>query len=120
MQTGSPIIAPKTGGQTRQVVDHRDGSENGVALEIDFQTLVGSQNVPYIYEDYATIDSITEAMWKIYQLSPDERVQLSNKVREYAFSEFGFQDTVDKWHETLLETIENWQKRYKRYTITTL
>ncbi|HCT53552.1 MAG TPA: hypothetical protein DF712_13950, partial [Balneola sp.] len=50
MMAGTPIIAPKTGGLTRQVVDHRDGSENGVALDIDVKTLVGSQQVPYIYE----------------------------------------------------------------------
>ena len=53
MMTGTPIIASKTGGLTRQVVNHRDGTENGVALDIVSQTLVGSQNVPYIYEDYA-------------------------------------------------------------------
>jgi glycosyltransferase involved in cell wall biosynthesis len=39
MMTGTPIIAPKTGGLTRQVVDHRDGTHNGVALDIDFKTL---------------------------------------------------------------------------------
>ena len=120
MQTGTPIIAPKTGGQTRQVVDHRDGSENGVALNIDFQSLVGSQNVPYIYEDYASIGSISDAMWKMYSLTPDEKVKMSKKVKDYAFSEFGFQKTVDLWHETLLETLENWEKRYNRYSVTTL
>jgi glycosyltransferase involved in cell wall biosynthesis len=52
MNAGIPIIAAKTGGMTRQVVDHRDGSHNGVALDIDIKTLVGSQGVPYIYEDY--------------------------------------------------------------------
>ena len=48
MQCGKPIIAVKTGGLTRQVVDHRDGSENGIALPVEFQTCVGSQIVPYI------------------------------------------------------------------------
>ena len=43
MQTGTPIIAVKTGGLTRQVVDHRDGKENGVALDVVNQSLVGSQ-----------------------------------------------------------------------------
>ena len=54
MMTATPIIAPKTGGQTRQVVDHRDESENGFALPIELQSLVGSQTVPYIFEDYTT------------------------------------------------------------------
>ena len=61
MKCGNPIIAVKTGGLTRQVVDHRDGSENGVALDVEFKTLVGSQGVPFIYEDYATIDKTSVA-----------------------------------------------------------
>ena len=44
MQCGNPIIAIKTGGLTRQVVDHRDGSENGFALDPDCRSLVGSQH----------------------------------------------------------------------------
>ena len=50
MQAGTPIIAQKTGGLTRQVEDYRDGSHNGIALDVEFRTLVGSQQVPYIYE----------------------------------------------------------------------
>ena len=55
MQCGNPIIAGKTGGLTRQVVDHRDGTHNGVALDIVNKTMVGSQGVPYIYEDYVSV-----------------------------------------------------------------
>ena len=36
MQAGTPIIAVKTGGLTRQVVDHRDNTENGVAVDVEF------------------------------------------------------------------------------------
>ena len=38
------------------LVDHRDGKENGVALDVVNQTLVGSQHVPYIFEDYCSVD----------------------------------------------------------------
>ena len=41
MNAGLPVIASKTGGLTRQVVDYRDGTHNGVALDIDMRTLVG-------------------------------------------------------------------------------
>jgi len=114
MQTGTPIIALKTGGLTRQVVDHRDGSENGVALNVDLTSLVGSQTVPYIYEDYCTWNSISSAITKMYLLSPQEREELSKKVEAYALEEFAYQDTVDRWHETLSDLIENWKERYDR------
>ena len=61
MQTGNPIIALKTGGLTRQVVDHRDGSENGFALEPDVRNLVGSQMVPFIYEDHVNNHNVSQS-----------------------------------------------------------
>ena len=73
MQCGRPIIGATTGGLTRQVIDHRDGSENGVALRIESRTLVGSQVVPYIYEDYVSNETTASAIEKLYRLSPDEK-----------------------------------------------
>ena len=63
MQTGTPIIAVQTGGLTRQVVDHRDQSENGIALPVEMRTLVGSQIVPYIYEDYVSNPTVANAIF---------------------------------------------------------
>ena len=116
MMTGTPIIAAKTGGLTRQVVDHRDGSENGVALDIDIRTMVGSQTVPYIYEDYVKSENVAEAIYKLYKLSEEEKIALSDKVYKYATEEFSYQKMIDSWHESLIDVYENWQKRYKRFT----
>jgi len=118
MQTGTPIIAQKTGGLTRQVVDHRDGSENGVAIDPDVRTLVGSQMVPYIYEDHVSDKSIMDALWKLYSLSDDEYDKLSKKVENYALSEFDLNDTIKIWHKTLSDTISNWKKQYDFVRIT--
>jgi len=109
MQCGNPIIALKTGGLTRQVVDYRDGSENGVALDVEFQSLVGSQGVPYIYEDYCSHEAASAAIMKLYDMSPEERKTLGLKSRSYVLSEFGLQGTIDKWHDSLLELVEVWK-----------
>ena len=114
MQAGTPIIAAKTGGLTRQVVDHRDGSENGVALDIDLKTLVGSQSVPYIYEDYCSNESVANAIMKMYEKTPEEKEQLSQKVIDYVDSEFSYQKTIDLWNDTLNDTLENWKSKYQR------
>ena len=119
MQTGTPIIALKTGGLTRQVVDHRDGSENGVALPVEYRSLVGSQTVPYIFEDYCSTDTVANALLKMYELSPHEKEELSIKVRDYANSEFPFHRTVDAWHNTLNNLIDNWKdEKENRWTLT--
>tara|TARA_B100000900_G_scaffold381351_1_gene367722 strand:- start:3361 stop:4623 length:1263 start_codon:yes stop_codon:yes gene_type:complete len=121
MMTGTPIIATKTGGLTRQVVDHRDGSHNGVALEVDTKSLVGSQLVPYIYEDYANCENVALGIRKLYDASKnkEEYRVLCEKVRAYANSEFGYQKTIDLWHKSMIDTIKEFKdkKRWNRVTI---
>ena len=114
MMTGTPIIAPTTGGLTRQVVDHVDGSENGVALPIEFQTLVGSQGVPYIYEDYVSNDTAANALMKIYNQTPEQKSKLKEKVLKYSKENFDLQKTVDLWHESMIDSIEKF-KNYKSW-----
>lgn len=118
MQTGTPIIAPMTGGQTRQVVNAYTGEENGVALPIEMQTLVGSQTVPYIFEDMVSNETISKAMMKMYDAGPDGRRKLGQKAKEYALTEFGYDKVVDLWHTTMLETILTWKHSRKNYSLT--
>ena len=120
MQAGTPIIAQKTGGLTRQVVDHRDGSENGVALDVEFRTLVGSQSVPYIYEDYTSTDTVSKGIMKIFEMSESDRDKLSEKVVNYVHSEFNYEKMIDAWDESLTLKIENWKDTYKRYVVDTI
>ena len=111
MTVGKPIIALKTGGLTRQVVDHRDGSENGVALPVELRALVGSQQVPYIYEDYVTSETVSEAILKLYEMGPEGRKVLGEKARNYALSEFSSEATIDAWHNTLNKLIDDWKEK---------
>ena len=120
MQTGTPIIALKTGGMTRQVVDYRDGSENGVALPVELQSLVGSQTVPYIYEDYVSPETVADALMKMYDMGDEDRHKLGQKSREYVLSDFSHETTIDLWHETLSSTIEKWNKDYKSWECNTI
>lgn len=109
MMCGKPIIALKTGGLTRQVIDHRDGSENGVALPVEMRSLVGSQQVPYIYEDYVTTETTANAILKLYEMGPTERARLGKKSRDYVMSEFSYQKTIDEWDRTLLNLVDNFK-----------
>jgi glycosyltransferase involved in cell wall biosynthesis len=118
MQCGKPIIALKTGGLTRQVVDHRDGSENGVSLPVEFQSMVGSQQVPYIFEDYCSAETTANAIMKLYEMSPEDRESLGNKARQYALSEFSLQRTIDDWDSTLTDLVNNWKSNKSTWSIT--
>ena len=117
MMTGTPIIAPKTGGLTRQVVDYRDGTHNGVALDIDLKTLVGSQSVPFIYEDYVLNENFANAMMILYNKTPEEKELLSNKVKNYADSEFSHEKTIDMWHDTMIKCINDFKSKKINWSI---
>lgn len=117
MTVGNPIVAIQTGGLTRQVVDHRDGSENGVALPVEMRTLVGSQQVPYIYEDYVSVETTANAYLKLYEMGPDERRRIGEKAKSYAEHEFGYQKTIDAWDRTLGDLIANWRNDRKNWEL---
>jgi len=116
MKVGNPIIAIKTGGLTRQVVDHRDGTENGIALDVEMKSMVGSQMVPYIYEDYVSTDTVAKALYDMYTMGQEKRKMLGDKARKYVESEFAMQDTIDEWHRTLWDLTENY-KHDGKYSI---
>jgi glycosyltransferase involved in cell wall biosynthesis len=117
MNAGVPIIAAKTGGLTRQVVDHRDGSHNGVALDIDLRTMVGSQTVPYIYEDYVKNENVANAMMSLYSLSDLDKLKLRQKVHDYARTEFSFDNTINSWHETASNLVNSWKQGRRSFTV---
>jgi glycosyltransferase involved in cell wall biosynthesis len=124
MQCGNPIIAPRTGGLTRQVVDHRDQSENGIALPIEVRSLVGSQLVPYIYEDYVSNSTTTKAIFDLYKMGPEARRELGEKARQYAVSEFSLSNVIQQWDESLWDLSERWNSSkdsiYQPYSVRTL
>jgi len=120
MQVGTPIIALKTGGMSRQVVDHRDGTENGIALPVELQSLVGSQTVPYIYEDYVSSETVADALMRMYEMGEEERESLGKKARDYVLSEFAPQKTIDLWHETMTNSINDFNENYKSWKLNTI
>lgn len=124
MKCGTPIVALTTGGLTRQVIDHRDNSENGVALPVELRSLVGSQVVPYIYEDYVSNETTSNGLLKLFDMGADERKKLGLKAREYVNSEFNIDKTVSEWHRTMCDIIYRWNNDrnsvYEPWEIVTL
>ena len=104
------------------MVDHRDGTENGYALPIEFQTMVGNQMIPYILEDYTSIDTITEKIMNMYatRQNPRQYQKLCDKVKSYADFEFNYEKRIDQWDNLIEHTIQTWKTRYNRYKMEVL
>ncbi len=120
MMTATPIIALKTGGMTRQVVDHRDGSHNGIGLDPDVRSLVGSQLVPYIFEDFVSHETFAKALTEMYEYGPEKRAQLGMKALEYSREEFSMDRLIKSWDETLSKTFEKWESNRRQWSVTSL
>ena len=112
MYCGKPIVAIKTGGLTRQVIDWETGEEYGVPMEPDVKCLVGSQLVPYIYEDFVSHETRANAIWKMYEWGPEKRAAVGARAREYALKEFSMNRLVGEWDRTLWKTLEEWPSRH--------
>jgi glycosyltransferase involved in cell wall biosynthesis len=121
LQCGKPILALKTGGLTRQVVDHRNGKEMGVAINPVTRKLVGSQMVPYIYEDFAAQEDVAAGLMKIYKMTPEEKLSLKENILDYVQSEFVYDKMIEDWDNTLSATIEKWRSnRPKKWELISL
>lgn len=113
---GTPAVTIKTGGLTRQVEDHIDGTNYGVALEPDVRNCVGNEMVPYIYEDFVSNKTFTDAIMKMYEMGPDSRRDLGVKCRAHAERDYRIDSLVETWDTTIQETVKNWRSRYEPWT----
>ncbi len=112
---GKPVISIKTGGLTRQVEDHITGEQYGVALDVEVRSLVGNQLVPYIYEDFVSHKSVSDAFMKMYELGPEGRELLGQKAMAHAHRDYDLNDVIKKWDETLMGCIQGWKNTHKRW-----
>ncbi len=121
LMVGKPIIALKTGGMTRQVVDYRDGTEHGVVIDPACRVLVGSQMVPYIFDDHFKHEDLSAAFQKVYSMSPEEKEVLAKKNIAYAEHEFGYEKMISEWDRTLDKVIKDFKSSPpKRWTCSKL
>ena len=120
MYTGKPIIAIMTGGLSRQVKNPYTGEEYGVAMPVEIQSIIGTQNVPYIYEDHISHKTLADAFMKMFEFGPEKRKEIGLRAREFALREYSISNLSTKWDITLENTIENWKKKNnkKPYTVT--
>lgn len=120
LNCGTPIIVPRTGGLQEQVTDGKDVF--GVCIEPAAQYIIGSQEVPYIYEDKVSGADFKQALFKIYSMPRADRKKLGLKGREHALKNYGFADYQSKWVDLMTKVYEekgSWETRkgYKRWVL---
>lgn len=117
MMCGKPIIAIKTGGLTRQVEDLETGEQFGIGMNPDASSLVGNQLVPYIYEDYVTHETLTNAFMQMYEWGPEKRKQVGLRALEHARKDYDMNNVIKAWDDSLTKLIDTWKDSHKPWEI---
>ena len=120
LSCGTPIIATMTGGLQEQVTDGEEWF--GIGLEPSSKAVIGSQQVPYIYEDRVSKEDFISALHEIYNMSKEERKELGKKGIEHVRKNYNFEDFQTKWVELMdgiYERHGSWDSRkgYKSWGI---
>jgi len=108
----TPIIVNMTGGLQEQVTDGKEWF--GVGIEPSSKAVIGSQEIPWIYEDRINEDDFVNALLKIYNMTAEERAELGRKGREHVLKNYGFETFSKQWVDTMDFAVENfgsWSNR---------
>lgn len=139
---GTPIIVTMTGGLQEQVTPIKKVTKNmmlkrnkekdsvtvyehGIGLEPSSKSIIGSQEVPFIYEDRLSGESVSDAILKMYEMGPARRAELGEAGRAHVEKNYGFDKYSKKWEKILLDTHKqfgSWETRkgYKSWELITL
>jgi glycosyltransferase involved in cell wall biosynthesis len=118
LSCGTPIIATMTGGLQEQVTDGKNFF--GIGLEPASKAIIGSQGIPWIYEDRLNGKDVTDAMQKMVEMSEEERAELGRLGREHVMKNYNFKDFEKSWTDFVSEIVKengSWddRKNYKSW-----
>jgi len=108
----TPIIVTMTGGLQEQVTDGEEWF--GIGIEPCSKAIIGSQEIPWIYEDRINGEKVVDAMEKIYNMSKEEREKLGQKGRHHVITNYNRQKIMKKWDDLLTRIHDehgSWENR---------
>ena len=117
---GTPIIVNMTGGLQEQVTNGKEWF--GWGLHPASKTVIGSLQVPYIYEDRIGQDQFEEVMSKAIKNSKKSYDKMSKAGIRHVQENYNFETFEKQWIGFIDKTIEyhgSWEtrKNYARWTL---
>ena len=112
MSCGTPVIANMTGGLQEQVVLGSDAT--GIPLIPESKAVIGSQDVPYIYEDRLSEAQVVSALEKMYHMGAEERTRLGQNGRKHVMENYNFETFNKQWVDIMIKVHEeegSWDTR---------
>jgi glycosyltransferase involved in cell wall biosynthesis len=86
------------------------------------KAIIGSQDVPYIYEDRVSKEDFLTAMTSFYELSQEERDDMGSAGRKHVLDNYSMAKYSGLWYQTFQEVFEDmgsWEtrKNYKSWEL---
>lgn len=134
---GTPIIATMTGGLQEQITRSPEVTEqfmldrntkedvvlyeHGIGMEPASKAVIGSQQVPFIYEDRVGETTFLKALHRFMELSSAERKALGKRGQEHIETNYNFAKFQESWVRTMMnihKTYGSWETRnnYQAWT----
>jgi glycosyltransferase involved in cell wall biosynthesis len=115
---GTPIIVNMTGGLQEQVTNGKNWF--GWGIQPASKSVIGSLQVPYIYEDRISQSDFTKTLEKAIKLSKTKYDVMSKAGMQHVKENYNFEQYEKNWVETMDEVIEkhgSWDTRvgYERW-----
>ena len=102
----TPIIVTMTGGLQEQVTNGEEWF--GIGLEPVSKSIIGSQEIPWIYEDRLNGDDVVAAMVKMFEKSKEERERLGERGLQHVLMNYNFDNFQDQWVKTIDDICEKY------------
>ena len=117
----TPIIVNMTGGLQEQVRNDK-GEWFGIGIEPTSKSIIGSQQVPWIYEDRINKQDFLDALEKMYSSSKEELEDMGKRGRKHIEENYDFKNYRETWVKELEQVHEkcgSWENRknYKNWEL---
>jgi hypothetical protein len=86
----------------------------GIALIPESKAIIGSQDVPYIYEDRLSEAQVVNALKKMMTLGKEGRKEMGLKGRDHVMRNYNFETFNKQWVDIMTEVHEehgSWDTR---------
>jgi len=117
---GTPIIVNMTGGLQEQVTNGKDWF--GWGIQPSSKAIIGSLQVPYIYEDRISQDDFNAVLKKAIGINKTKYNKMSDAGLQHVQENYKFENYEKRWIELMDEIVErygSWETRklYDRWQL---
>lgn len=120
LSCATPIVVNLTGGLQEQVTNGEDWF--GIGLNPASKAVIGSQMVPYIYEDRVSKEDFIAALKTLYNMPREELEQLGRHGHGHVLKNYNFDQFCSRWVDLIDKVVEqhgSWEERkgYKSWSL---